>query len=139
MGDEIARSLKLNRNLISNLEKAIEMDRAIKIGWGAQGDAKPKEGEIGIAPHLPKGARIRLLGNLGDFTAACSNGGSFTLEGNALGWFGAWNNGGRLVVERDADLRCGHGMISGRVFVHGSVGDEAGGPEEVSTAAKEKC
>ncbi|MEE2759811.1 MAG: hypothetical protein VYA86_07530, partial [Candidatus Thermoplasmatota archaeon] len=130
MGDEIARSLKLNRNLISNLEKAIEMDRAIKIGWGAQGDAKPKEGEIGIASHLPKGARIRLLGNLGDFTAACSNGGSFTLEGNALGWFGAWNNGGRLVVERDADLRCGHGMISGRVFVHGSVGDEAGGSME---------
>lgn len=127
MADEIAKSLKLNRNLMSNLEKAIEMDRAIKIGWGAQGDAKPKEGEIGIAPHLPKGARIRLLGNLGDFTAACSNGGSFTLEGNALGWFGAWNDGGRLVVERDADLRCGHGMVSGRVFVHGSVGDEAGG------------
>lgn len=126
MADEIAKSLKLNRNLMRNLEKAIEMDRAIKIGWGAQGDAKPKEGEIGIAPHLPKGARIRLLGNLGDFTAACSKGGSFTLEGNALGWFGAWNDGGRLVVERDTDLRCGHGMISGRIFVHGSVGDEAG-------------
>ncbi|MEE2812520.1 MAG: hypothetical protein VX627_05800 [Candidatus Thermoplasmatota archaeon] len=127
MADEIDRSLKLNRNLSSNLEKAIEMDRAIKIGWGAQGDAKPKEGEIGIASHLPKGARIRLLGNLGDCTATCSKGGSFTLEGNALGWFGAWNAGGRLVVERDAGLRCGHGMTEGRIYVQGNVGDEAGG------------
>lgn len=103
------------------------MDRAIKIGWGSQGDAKPKEGEIGIAPHLPEGARIRLLGNLGDFTSACSKGGTFTLEGNALGWFGAWNSGGTLVVERDVASRCGHGMSAGRIFVHGSVTDDAGG------------
>ena len=126
MVDEIAKSLKLNRNLSNNLSKAIELDRAIKIGWGAQGDAKPKEGEIGIASHLPKGARVRLLGNLGDFTAACCNGGTFTLEGNALGWFGAFSSDGRLVVERDAGVRCGHGMTGGRMFCHGSVGDEVG-------------
>ena len=126
MVDEIAKSIKLNRNLSNNLSKAIELDRAIKIGWGAQGDAKPKEGEIGIASHLPKGARVRLLGNLGDFTAACCNGGTFTLEGNALGWFGAFSSDGRLVVERDAGVRCGHGMTGGRMFCHGSVGDEVG-------------
>ena len=126
MVDEIAKSIKLNRNLLNNLSKAIELDRAIKIGWGAQGDAKPKEGEIGIASHLPKGARVRLLGNLGDFTAACCNGGTFTLEGNTLGWFGAFSSDGRLVVERDAGVRCGHGMTGGRMFCHGSVGDEAG-------------
>ena len=126
MVDEVAKSLKLNRNLANNLQKAIELDRAIKIGWGAQGDAKPKEGEIGIATHLPTGARVRLLGNLGDFTAACCNGGTFTLEGNALGWFGAFSTDGRLVVERDAGFRCGHGMSGGRMFCHGSVGDEAG-------------
>ena len=34
MSDEIAKSLKLNRNLSDNLEKAIQLDRAIKIGWG---------------------------------------------------------------------------------------------------------
>jgi formylmethanofuran dehydrogenase subunit C len=126
MVDEVAKSLKLNRNLSNNLSKAIELDRAIKIGWGAQGDAKPKEGEIGIAPHLPPGARVRLLGNLGDFTAFCCNGGTFTLEGNALGWFGAFSSDGRLVVERDAGFRCGHGMSGGRLFCQGSVGDEAG-------------
>ena len=126
MVDEVAKSIKLNRNLSNNLSKAIELDRAIKIGWGAQGDAKPKEGEIGIASHLPKGARVRLLGNLGDFTAACCNGGTFTLEGNALGWFGAFSSDGRLVVERDAGVRCGHGMTGGRMFCHGSVGDEPG-------------
>ena len=127
MSEEIVRSLKLNRNLANNLEKAIQLDRAIKIGWGAQGDAKPKEGEIGIAPHLPEGARVRLLGNLGDFTATCCKGGSFTLEGNAMSWFGAYSTAGRLVVERDAGPRCGHGMSGARLFVHGSVGDEVGG------------
>ncbi len=126
MVEEVARSLKLNRNLTNNLPKAIELDRAIKIGWGAQGDAKPKEGEIGIATHLPKGARVRLLGNLGDFTAACCKGGTFTLEGNALGWFGAFSTDGRLVVERDAGVHCGHGMTGGRLFCQGSVGDQAG-------------
>ncbi|MED6298054.1 MAG: hypothetical protein VX828_07120, partial [Candidatus Thermoplasmatota archaeon] len=127
MVDEVAKSIKLNLNLSNNLPKAIELDRAIKIGWGAQGDAKPKEGEIGIATHLPTGARIRLLGNLGDFTAACCNGGTFTLEGNALGWFGAFSTDGRLVIERDAGIRCGHGMTGGRIFCQGSVGDEVGG------------
>ena len=43
MVDEVAKSLKLNRNLSNNLSKAIELDRAIKIGWGAQGDAKPAD------------------------------------------------------------------------------------------------
>jgi formylmethanofuran dehydrogenase subunit C len=126
MAGEVEKSLKLNKNLSDNLGKAIKLDRAIKIGWGSQGDAKPKDGEIGIAPHLPKGARIRLLGNLGDFTSACCNGASFTLEGNAMGWFGAWNRNGRLVVERDAGPRCGHGMSEGRIAVLGNAGDEAG-------------
>ena len=126
MIDEVTKSLKLNRNLSNNLPKAIELNRAIKIGWGAQGDAKPKEGEMGIASHLPKGARVRLLGNLGDFTAFCCKGGTFTLEGNALGWFGAFSSDGRLVIERDAGIRCGHGMTGGRLFCQGSVGDEAG-------------
>ena len=64
MVEDVVKSIKLNRNLSNNLPKAIELNRAIKIGWGAQGDAKPKEGEIGIASHLPSGARVRLLGNL---------------------------------------------------------------------------
>ncbi|GIS43105.1 MAG: hypothetical protein Ct9H90mP16_01750 [Candidatus Poseidoniales archaeon] len=64
----VSSSIKTSKN---NLPKAIELDRAIKIGWGAQGDAKPqKEGEIGIATHLPHGSKnFRLFGNLGDFTA----------------------------------------------------------------------
>ena len=47
MVEDVVKSIKLNRNLSNNLAKAIELDRAIKIGWGAQGDAKPKEGELG--------------------------------------------------------------------------------------------
>ena len=45
MVEDVVKSIKLNRNLSNNLPKAIELNRAIKIGWGAQGDAKPKEGD----------------------------------------------------------------------------------------------
>ena len=128
MVDEVAKSIKLNQNLSNNLPKAIELDRAIKIGWGAQGDAKDqgrRNWNCHSFTHRSKNSSTRK--DLGDFTAACCNGGTFTLEGNALGWFGAFSTDGRLVIERDAGIRCGHGMTGGRIFCQGSVGDEVGG------------
>ena len=100
MVDEVAKSIKLNQNLSNNLPKAIELDRAIKIGWGAQGDAKPKEGELEYH-SFTHGSKNSSTWKPRDFTAACCNGGTFTLEGNALGWFGAFSTDGRLVIERD--------------------------------------
>jgi len=125
MSDDVARSLRLNRNLAKNIPQSIATERTLKVGWGAGGDPKPKEGEVGIGPHLPAGAKIRLLGNLGDFTALGAEAGVFSLEGNALGWFGAWNRGARIIAERDVAGHVGHGASGGRVFVGGNAGPAA--------------
>ena len=53
MREDIRRSLKLNRDLGRLLEQALEVDRAIKIGWSRSGDEIPKDGEMGVAPALP--------------------------------------------------------------------------------------
>ena len=46
------RSEKLNRDLDRMLVQAIERDLLVRIGWGREGDEKPKNGEIG-ALSLP--------------------------------------------------------------------------------------
>ena len=98
MREMVEKSIQLNRELISLLEKALESNKAIKIGWGKGNDPKPRDGEMGVASHLPIGARVRLLGDISDMAAICAEGGNFTLEGDASGLFGAWNRGAKLVV-----------------------------------------
>jgi len=126
MREEVAKSLKLNRELSVLLVKALKSDTAIKIGWGKANDPRPRDGEMGVAPHLPDGARVRMLGNIGDLTAICASGGNFSLEGETGALFGAWNRGGRLTVEKDCGVRPGMGMEDGRIVIHGSAGSEAG-------------
>jgi len=126
MREEVSKSVALNRKFSDLLARALELDRAIKIGWGKGDDPKPHEGEMGVAPHIPKGARVRMLGNLADMVAVCASGGSFILEGEAAGYFGAWNDGCRLIVERDCGARAGYAMASGRIVLQGSAGAEVG-------------
>ena len=57
MRDIVSKSVKLNRDLDRYIEKALEQDRPVKIGWGRAGDERPKDGEFGVITHLPKGAR----------------------------------------------------------------------------------
>ena len=85
--------MKLNRDLGRLLEQALEVDRAIKIGWSRSGDEIPKNGEMGVAPALPKGGRVRILGKLADVVVPFAKGGAFTLVGSADDYFGAWNSG----------------------------------------------
>jgi len=126
MREEMSKSVALNRKFSDLLARALELDRAIKIGWGKGDDPKPHEGEMGVAPYIPDGARVRMLGNLADMVAVCASGGSFTLEGQAAGYFGAWNDGCRLIVERDCGSRAGYAMASGRIVLQGSAGVEVG-------------
>ena len=126
MREMVEKSIQLNRELISLLEKALESNKAIKIGWGKGNDPKPRDGEMGVASHLPIGARVRLLGDISDMAAICAEGGNFTLEGDASGLFGAWNRGAKLVVERECGARLGMKMEDGMILVHGSSGAEAG-------------
>ena len=42
------------------LDQAIQLDRAIKIGWGRDGDEKPKKQETGVMTHLPANLQVAL-------------------------------------------------------------------------------
>ena len=78
----VARSVNINSRLPMQLEKALERNIVLRIGWTTQGEPVPKDGELGLCPNLPKGSKIRSLGNLGSFTAAFGNGGTYTHQGN---------------------------------------------------------
>ena len=55
MREVTAKSIKLNRDLEKKiLTEALERDLLVRIGWGRNGDEKPKNGEIGVITHLPK-------------------------------------------------------------------------------------
>ena len=126
MREEVARSLKLNRDLSKMLQQGIELDRPIKIGWTRDGEPIPKQGEIGLAPGLPDRGRVRLLGDLGPMTAILCHEGSFALEGGAGDFYGAWNDGGQHVVERRCGDHAGHAMRAGRITIRDGCGDYAG-------------
>jgi len=126
MREVTAKSMKLARDLDGMLVEALERDLLIRIGWGRGGDEKPKSGEIGAATHLPKDARVLLLGDLGQCAGAMNDGGTFTLQGSAGSMLGAFQRDGRIVVEKDTAERTAHRMSGGVVIVQGSAGDDAG-------------
>ncbi|MBT6644773.1 MAG: hypothetical protein HOB52_03100, partial [Euryarchaeota archaeon] len=124
MREDVRRSLKLNRDINKLLEQAVKVDRAIKIGWNRDGDEIPKVGEMGICPALPKGGRVRILGELGDAVAIMGTGGAFTLVGSAGDWFGAWNQGTSLAIERRVGNSLGFAMSGGRLVARDGAGDD---------------
>ena len=126
MRDVTAKSIKLNRDLEKMLEQALERDLLVRIGWGKQGDEKPKKGEIGVITHLPVDSRVLLLGDLGECAGAMNDGGTFTLQGGCTSRLGAFKRRGRITIERDAGDRSGHRMTGGGIVVQGSAGDETG-------------
>ena len=66
------KSMKLNRDLDRYVEQALEQGRPVKIGWGRAGDERPKDGEFGVLTHLPEGAKVLCLGNLGPLVGAAN-------------------------------------------------------------------
>ena len=126
MREDVVRSLRLNKDLMRLVERALQLDQGMKVGWSRDGEPNPKQGEMGVAPGLPEGARLRMLGALNDCVAAFASGGHFTLEGNAGNLFAAWNNGGNISAERDVGSFLAYGMKSGRVTVRDGAKDDAG-------------
>ena len=124
MRDITAKSVKLNRDLDKMLEQALQRDLLVRIGWGKQGDEKPKNGEIGVITHLPENSSVLLLGDLGECAGAMNDGGTFTLQGGCSSMLGAFQKSGRITIEKDAGDRVGHRMTGGEIIVQGSVGDE---------------
>ena len=120
------KSVKLNRDLEKMLVEALERDLLVRIGWGRNGDEKPKEGEIGVITHLPKKSRVLLLGNLGECCGAMNRGGNLTIQGGCSSMAGAFQEDGRLIIEKDAGDRIGSNMRGGMINVQGSVSNFAG-------------
>lgn len=120
------RSEKLNRDLDRMLVQAIERDLLVRIGWGREGDEKPKNGEIGALSLLPDESRSLLLGNLGEGAGLMNRGGTATVQGSVASMAGGWMSSGRLVVEKDAGSRVGFKMSGGSIVIHGSSDDNAG-------------
>ena len=119
-------SVKLNRQLDKYLERALEENKPVKIGWGQAGDERPKNGELGVITHLPKGARVLCLGALGESSGSMNRGGTFTLQGSAGSLFGSFQKDGKTVSEDNVGDRAGYKMTGGEIVVKGSVGDDLG-------------
>ncbi|MEC7664951.1 MAG: hypothetical protein VYD21_02725 [Candidatus Thermoplasmatota archaeon] len=120
------KSIKLNRDLDKMLAQAIERDLLVRIGWGREGDEKPKNGEIGALSMLPENSRSLLLGELGEGAGLLNRGGTATIQGSVSSIAGGWMSSGRLVIEKDAGSRTGFCMSGGSIVVHGSVGNFGG-------------
>ena len=121
-----AKSIKLNRDLDKMLAQAIERDLLVRIGWGREGDEKPKNGEIGALSMLPENSRSLLLGDLGEGAGLLNRGGTTTIQGSVSSIAGGWMSSGRLVIEKDSGSRTGFYMSGGSIVVHGSVGNFSG-------------
>lgn len=124
--DVVARSMNINSRLPMQLEKALERNIVLRIGWTTQGEPVPKDGELGLCPNLPKGSKVRSLGNLGSFTAAFGQGGTYTHQGNAGDFLGAGNNGNIITCERTAGDCAGFGQNNGRITILDGAGNDAG-------------
>ena len=102
MADEmqvIEKSLSINNKLPKQLEKAIDRNVVLRIGWTSAGDPVPKNGELGLCPGLPKNSKLRALGVLGSWIAAFGKGGTFTIQGDSGSFLGAGNDGNNITCE----------------------------------------
>mgnify|MGYP004118168097 CR=1 FL=1 len=60
--DIVASSMSINSRLPAQLEKALERNIVLRIGWTTGGEPVPKDGELGLCPNLPDGSKVRSLG-----------------------------------------------------------------------------
>ena len=71
--------------------------------------------------RLPKGKRLIVYGDLGDFTGIGLNGGELLVEGNAGNWTGAGMRMGKIVVKKNVGRRTGEDMVGGEIYVEGKI------------------
>ena len=119
------RSIGINRQLAGALETAIERNAILRIGWTADGTEVPKEGESGLCPFLPEGARVRSLGRLGPWISTGGSG-SFDHRGDAGSMFGAALHDGRLLCEGHVGPMAGWSMRGGTIVIEDGCDDDLG-------------
>jgi hypothetical protein len=74
-----------------------------------------------IGFRLPKGKRLVIEGDTGDFTGIGLEGGELVVEGNAKNWTGAGMRSGKILVRKNIGLHTGEWMIGGEIYVGGRV------------------
>ena len=143
--DVVERSMSINAKFLPRLKAAVEQNALLRIGWTGSGEEVPKNGEVGLCPGIPEGARIKALGKLGSWTSSFGAGGRFSVEGEVGSFFGAYNSGstvtstgfigrcggfmmqeGTLFGSDGADTDLGMFMSDGTVYVQGQVGARVG-------------
>lgn len=120
------KSVKLTRDIAKMIDQAIQLDRALKIGWGRDGDEKPKKGETGVMTHFPAKLKMRLLGDLGDLVGSANQGALLQIEGTLGNLAAAFQKDGKTIIEKGTGDRVALGMSGGTVIVRGDVGFDAG-------------
>ena len=124
--DVFERSMSINAKFLPRLQAAVEQNALLRIGWTGSGEKVPKNGEVGLCPAMPEGARIRALGKLGAWTSSFGRGGSFDIEGEAGGFFGAYNDGSKLSSSGFIGRCSGFMMQSGTLTGEDGAGDDLG-------------
>ena len=143
--DVVERSMSINAKFLPRLKAAVEQNALLRIGWTGSGEEVPKNGEVGLCPGIPEGARIKALGKLGSWTSPFGAGGRFSVEGDVGSFFGAYNSGstvtstgfigrcgafmmqdGMLMGSDGADTDLGMFMSDGTIYVQGQVGARLG-------------
>jgi hypothetical protein len=71
--------------------------------------------------RLPKGKRLVIEGDTGDFTGIGMEGGELVIEGNAKNWTGAGMRSGKILVRKNIGLHTGEWMMGGEIHVAGRV------------------
>jgi hypothetical protein len=71
--------------------------------------------------RLPKGKRLTIEGDTGDFTGIGVEGGELVIEGNAKNWTGAGMRSGKILVRKNIGLHTGEWMMGGEIHVGGRV------------------
>jgi len=74
-----------------------------------------------IGFRLPKGKRLLVEGDTGDFTGIGIEGGELVVEGNAKNWTGAGMRSGKILVKKNIGLHTGEWMMGGEIYVGGRV------------------
>lgn len=80
--------------------------------------------------RLPKGRKLIVHGDLGDYVGIELDGGELIVEGDVGNWAGANMKIGKLIVRGNAGAWVGNNMTNGEIYVEGvisSVGDRRGG------------
>jgi hypothetical protein len=71
--------------------------------------------------RLPKGKRLVIEGDTGDFTGIGLEGGELVIDGNTKNWTGAGMRSGKISVKKNIGLHTGEWMMGGEIYGGGRV------------------